>query len=130
MALVTHDESAAVFYWKGESIEEYWYCILNTLIYMEDYGKGHRPDLIVYCGGDMNILIHEVKKSRDLFLKGDTIPDPSFTDNAEFKIFQTVIKRQLESGETDNWKKMLICVWEFMMRSQREFNICREKNGH
>ena len=29
----THDESAALISWKGESLEEYWECILNALIY-------------------------------------------------------------------------------------------------
>ena len=32
VAAITHDESAAVFSWKGESLEEYWDCILNALI--------------------------------------------------------------------------------------------------
>ena len=32
VAVINHDESAAVFSWKGESIEEYWDCILNALI--------------------------------------------------------------------------------------------------
>ena len=29
---ITHDESAAVFFWKGGSLNEYWYCTLNALI--------------------------------------------------------------------------------------------------
>ena len=62
MDIITHDESADVFSWKGESIEEYWYCIMNALIQMEGGDKGHRPDLIIYYGGDMTLLIHEVKK--------------------------------------------------------------------
>ena len=41
MAVIAHDESAAVFYWKGESLEESWDCILNALIYPEDDGKDH-----------------------------------------------------------------------------------------
>merc|ERR1712028_80830 len=36
-------------------------------------------------------------------LKDGTLPDPSTTDNAEFKIVLTIIKRLLESGETDKW---------------------------
>ena len=63
MAVITHDESAAVFSFKGDSLEEYWRCILNALIQPEDYGKGHRPDLIVYDKGDMNLIIHEGKKA-------------------------------------------------------------------
>ena len=55
----------------------------------------------------MTLLIHEGKKAEDLVLKDGTIPDPSSTDNVEFKIFQTVIKRQLEGGETDNWHKIV-----------------------
>ena len=32
MAVITHDESDAVFSWQGEILEEYWDCILNDLI--------------------------------------------------------------------------------------------------
>ena len=72
----------------------------------EDDGKGHRPDLIVDDEGDMILLVHEVKKEGDLFLKYCNIPDLSSTDNSEFKIFQT-IKCQLEGGETDKWYKIV-----------------------
>ena len=39
-----------------------------------------------------------------MFVKGGTIPDPSSTENVEFKIFQNIIKRQLEGGEMDKWE--------------------------
>ena len=55
----------------------------------------------------MTLLIHEVKKADDLFLKDGTILDPSSTDNVEFKIVQTVIKRQLEGGETGKRNKIV-----------------------
>merc|ERR1712238_250473 len=54
----------------------------------------------------MTLLIHEGKKAEDLFLKDGTLPDPSSTDNAESKIVLSIIKRLLESGETDKWNKM------------------------
>ena len=72
MAVITHYESAAMFSWIGESLKEYWDCILNVLVYPEDDGKGHRPDLIDDDGGDMNILIHEDNKADNLFLKDGT----------------------------------------------------------
>ena len=50
MAIIMHNESAAVFSWKGEILEESWDCIPNALIYPEDNGKGCRPDLIVDDG--------------------------------------------------------------------------------
>ena len=58
-----HDEYAAVPPWKGESLEEYWDCILNALIYPEDDGKGHIYDSIVDDGGDMTIIVHEGNKA-------------------------------------------------------------------
>ena len=55
LADIMHDESAAFSPCKGEITEEYCYCIMNALIWPEAYGKGHRPDLIVYDGGDMTL---------------------------------------------------------------------------
>ena len=52
----------------------------------------------------MTLLIHEGKKAQDLFLKDGTIPEPSSMDNSELNIVQTILKRQLERGETDKWK--------------------------
>ena len=120
VAVITHDESAAVFSRKGEIFEEYWYCILNDLIYLEDGGKGHRPDLIVYDGGDVTLLTHEGKKSEDLFLEDGTIPETSSTDNSEFNIVQTIIKRQLEGGETDERNKI---VYTCMGLSEEIFTV-------
>ena len=55
----------------------------------------------------MTPLVREGKKVEDLFLKNDTIPDPISTDNVEVNIVQTIIKRQLEGGETDKWNKIV-----------------------
>ena len=46
----------------------------------------------------MTLTIHKGKKSEDLFFKDGNIPDPRSTDNAGFKIFQTIFKFQLEGG--------------------------------
>jgi adenosylhomocysteinase len=105
-AAIARDESAAVFAWKGESLEEYWECTLNALTWPEDDGKGQGCDIIVDDGGDMTLIIHEGKKAEDAFLKDGTLPDPSSTDNAEFKIVLTILKRLLEGGETDKWNKL------------------------
>merc|ERR1712134_206634 len=105
-AAIARDESAAVFAWKGESLEEYWECTLNAVTWPEDDGKGHGMDLIVDDGGDMTLLIHEGKKAEDQYAKDKTLPDPSSTDNAEFKIVLTIIRRLLESGNIDKWNKI------------------------
>merc|ERR1711892_1169152 len=81
-------------------------CTLNALTWAEDDGKGQGCDIIVDDGGDMTLIIHEGKKAEDLFLKDGTLPDPTSTDNAEFKIVLTILKRLLEGGETDKWNKL------------------------
>ena len=68
------NDSAAVFAWKGESLEEYWECNLNAVTCPDDDGKGHGTDIIVDDGGDMTLLVHEGKRAEDLFLKDGTLP--------------------------------------------------------
>jgi adenosylhomocysteinase len=68
-AAIARDESAAVFAWKGETLEEYWECTLSAVTWPEDDGKGHGMDIIVDDGGDLTLLIHEGKKAEDAFLK-------------------------------------------------------------
>ena len=93
---------------------------MNALMWPEDYFKGHRPDLIVYDGGDVTLLTHEGNKSEDLFLEDGTIPETSSTDNSEFNIVQTIIKRQLEGGETDERNKI---VYTCMGLSEEIFTV-------
>src|SRR6266849_4865857 len=58
----TQDHAAAaiaavgvpVFAWKGESLEEYWWCTLQAISHAD--GKG--PELVVDDGGDVTLLIH------------------------------------------------------------------------
>ena len=107
VAVITHAKYAAVFSRKGDSLEEYWDCILNALIQQEDDGKGHRSDLIVDDEVEMTLLVHEGKKAGELFIKDGNIPDPISTDNYELQIVQTIIKRQLEGGEMDKWNKIV-----------------------
>ena len=59
----TQDHAAAaiaaagvpVFAWKGESLEEYWWCTARAL----DHGEGKGPQLVVDDGGDVTLLIHK-----------------------------------------------------------------------
>jgi len=105
-AAIARDGSAAVFAWKGETLEEYWECTLNAVTWLEADDKGDGMDMIVDDGGDMTLIIHEGKKAEDLFKANGTLPDPESTTNAEFKIVLTIIRRLLESGVTDKWNKI------------------------
>ncbi|KAH7296790.1 hypothetical protein KP509_26G038900 [Ceratopteris richardii] len=81
-------DSAAVFAWKGETLQEYWWCTERAL----DWGPGGGPDLIVDDGGDATLLIHEGVKAEEAYAKDGTLPDPSSTDNQEFQIVLSIIR--------------------------------------
>ena len=72
----TQDHAAAaiaksgipVFAWKGETIEDYWWCTEKAL----DFGEGEGPDLIIDDGGDATLMVHkgfEIEKNPDLLDK-------------------------------------------------------------
>jgi len=95
-AAIARDGSAAVFAWKGETLEEYWECTLNAITWPVD-AKGDGCDMIIDDGGDMTLLIHEGVKAEKIYEESGnkTLPDPSSTDNAEFKIVLGLIAREL-----------------------------------
>lgn len=72
----TQDHAAAamakagvpVFAWKGETLEEYWWCTEQAL----DFGNGLGPDMIVDDGGDATLMVHigyEAEKNPDILKK-------------------------------------------------------------
>jgi len=103
-AAIARDGSAAVFAWKGETLEEYWECTLNAITWPED-AKGDGCDLIVDDGGDMTLLIHEGVKAEKAYEADKTLPDPSSTENAEFKIVLALLARELPKNPT-KWRKL------------------------
>jgi len=93
--------TCAVFAWKGETLEEYWECTLKALTWDESNAG---PDLIVDDGGDMTLLIHEGVKAEKAFAADGTLPDPTSTDNEEFKIVLALLKRELAKDAT-RWQR-------------------------
>ncbi len=91
----TQDHAAAaiveagvpVFAWKGETLEEYWWCTEKMLTFPDGTG----PDLLVDDGGDATLLIHkgvEVEKDQS---KADID-----TGNKELNIVMSLIKQGLK----------------------------------
>jgi len=72
-AAIAHNGSAAVFAWKGESLEEYWWCTEMALTWPDGSG----PDLIVDDGGDATLFIHQgVKAEQNPDLLDQTYDNP------------------------------------------------------
>lgn len=103
----TQDHAAAaiaakdipVFAWKGETLEEYWWCTLQALTW--DNGG---PDVIVDDGGDATLMIHEGYRIEDEYQKTGIIPEIT-TSNKELGIVQRLIIDGLQS-DPQKWHQM------------------------
>ncbi len=74
---VDKPQGVPVFAWKGESLEQYWWCTERAL----DFGGDRGPTQIVDDGGDATLLIHKGVE----FETAGKVPGPETTDNTEFK---------------------------------------------
>ncbi|HHI87882.1 MAG TPA: adenosylhomocysteinase, partial [Candidatus Cloacimonetes bacterium] len=90
----TQDHAAAaiakdgipVFAWKGETLEEYWWCTKQALLFDDQEG----PDLIVDDGGDATLFVHEGVRLEDEYKKTGAIPQPD-TSSRELGILHKTI---------------------------------------
>ena len=67
-----------VFAWKGETLEEYWWCTDQALTWPGEDG----PTAILDDGGDATLLIHKGLE----FEKAGSVPDPSTADSEEYAV--------------------------------------------
>ena len=95
-AAVAAKGTAKVYAWKGESLEEYWWCTEQMLTWPDGSG----PDLIVDDGGDATLLIHMGVKAE----KDPSILKQNF-DNKEFAILMSRVESGLAS-DPKKWSKM------------------------
>jgi adenosylhomocysteinase len=95
-AAIAKSGSAAVFAWKGETLEEYWWCTEQALTWPDDFG----PDLVVDDGGDATLFIHHgVKIEKNPQLLKDKI------DNKEFKIIVSRLEQSFKKNP-QHWQKI------------------------
>jgi len=95
----TQDHAAAciaesgtpVYAWKGESLEEYWWCTLQALTFNGNEG----PDLIVDDGGDATLLIHKGYELEEYFAKNNSIPEITTTVKEE-QIIESLLREVLD----------------------------------
>jgi len=100
-AAVVAKKTAKVFAWKGETLEEYWWCTLQAITWPDGSG----PQMIVDDGGDVTLLIHEGVKREKEFAATKKLPDPAETDNEEFKVILSILKDTISKDPT-RWHKV------------------------
>ncbi|MBI4824907.1 MAG: adenosylhomocysteinase [Nitrospirae bacterium] len=101
----TQDHAAAaiaaagipVFAWKGETLEEYWWCTEKAL----NFPGGLGPQLIVDDGGDATLFIHRGYQAEDKA----SILDKK-TDNQELKIINNLLKSILKQ-DPKRWHRVV-----------------------
>jgi len=99
-AAIAKAGTAAVFAWKGETLEEYWWCTEQALTWPDGSG----PDLIVDDGGDATLMVHQgvkVEKDPSLFDKP--------CDNREFAIIMERLRLSYEKDQ-GRWTKVASAI--------------------
>src|ERR1700741_3898818 len=92
----TQDHAAAamaaagipVFAWKGETLEEYWWCTEQAV----QWPDGGGPNMILDDGGDVTLLIHKGVE----FEKTAKVPGPETTDNEEYKVILNLLAKTVK----------------------------------
>src|SRR6202451_704096 len=101
----TQDHAAAaiakagvpVFAWKGESLEEYWWCTIQAISHPD--GKG--PQLVVDDGGDVTLLLH---KGYELEEGSDWVNTPS--SSHEEKVIKDLLK-EVHAENPYRWHELV-----------------------
>jgi adenosylhomocysteinase len=85
-----------VFAWKGETLEEYWWCTEQALGW-PDGG----PNMLLDDGGDATLLVHKGVE----FERAGAVPDPASADSDEFRIVLSLLERSLEE-DPSRWTRV------------------------
>jgi len=81
-----------VYAWKGESLEEYWWCTEQVLLWPDGGG----PNMILDDGGDATLLVHKGKE----FEEAGAVPATTEADSEEYQVILGVLRRSLaEDGK-------------------------------
>jgi adenosylhomocysteinase len=84
---VENPQGVAVYAWKGETLEEYWWCTEQMLTWPDGSG----PDSIVDDGGDATLLIHMGTE----YEAAGVVPQPDENDSEEYRVILDVLRRSV-----------------------------------
>ena len=76
-----------VFAWKGESLQEYWWCTEQALTWPES-----GPNMILDDGGDATLLVHKGKQ----YEREGVVPDPASAESEELSCILDLLTRTID----------------------------------
>src|SRR4051794_491968 len=84
---VEDPQGVSVYAWKGETLEEYWWCTEQMLTWPDGAG----PDSIVDDGGDATMLIHMGTE----YETAGVVPQPDENDSEEYRVILELLRRSV-----------------------------------
>ena len=85
-------QGTPVFAWKGETLEEYWWCTEQIFDWS---ASGHQgPNMILDDGGDATLLVHKGVE----FEAAGSVPEPTSEDPAEWRVVLGLLRKSLEEA--------------------------------
>ena len=96
-------QGVPVFAWKGETLEEYWWCTEQMMTWPDaaDGTVYDGPNMILDDGGDATMLLHKGVE----YEKTGVVPDPTEASNAELAIVLGLLQRSLK-GDPQKWTRI------------------------
>jgi len=86
-----------VYAWKGETLEEYWWCAEQALLWPE----GEGPNMILDDGGDATLLVHKGVE----YERAGAVPDPATAESEELQIVLATLQRSL-AEDPERWTRI------------------------
>jgi adenosylhomocysteinase len=93
----TQPRGVSVYAWKGETLEEYWWCTEQAL----SWPDGQGPNMILDDGGDATLLVHKGTE----YERAGAVPDPAGADSEEFSVILSLLSRSLEE-DPERWTRI------------------------
>jgi adenosylhomocysteinase len=90
-----------VFAWKGETLEEYWWCTVQALT----WPNGEAPNMILDDGGDATLFVHKGAE----YETAGAVPSPSESDNEEWLVILDQLRNSL-ADHPGKWTKAVAAI--------------------
>ena len=95
-------QGVPVFAWKGETLEEYWWCTERALTWPDTGADGSAgPNMLLDDGGDATLLIHKGVE----YEKSGVVPDPSTGESEEFRVVLQLLTDSV-ANEPNKWTEL------------------------